>query len=374
MRILLLADINSVHTRRWAQGLSEQGLDIGVFSLNPPDPMLKPVPDIKVFIPGNISSGLASSSLMAKTKYLFYIRELKRAITIFRPALVHAHYASSYGTLGNLSGFHPFFISLWGSDVYDFPKKNFLTRSLLRFNLSAADLILSTSHAMAKEASLYTRKHITVIPFGIDLDRFRPIIREGALQNEKIIIGTAKALESEYGIEYLIRAFALVCQRNPGNSLFLKIAGGGSLEGSLKALALATGFGDRIEFAGKLDHGEIPSFLRQLDIFAALSLSESFGVSVIEASACSIPVLVSRIGGLQEVVDEDVTGIVVPAKDVEASASALESLVLSTELRIRLGRNGREKVEKMYDWKDNITVMVKTYQLFFSLIFLFCNN
>jgi glycosyltransferase involved in cell wall biosynthesis len=365
MRILLLADINSVHTRRWAQGLSEQGLDIGIFSLNPPDPLLKSLPDIKVFIPGNISSGLAGSSLMAKTKYLFYIRELKRATTTFRPGIMHAHYASSYGTLGNLCGFRPLLISLWGSDVYDFPRKNLLTRKLLRFNLSAADLILSTSYAMAKEASKYTRKRISIIPFGIDLDRFKPAIRVVALQNDNIIIGTAKALEPEYGIEYLIRAFALVCQRNPEKSLLLKIAGGGSLEASLKTLALATGIGDRIEFTGRLDHGEIPAFLGQLDIFAALSLSESFGVSVIEASACAIPVLVSRIGGLKEVVDEDVTGLIVPAKDVEASASALESLVSDPELRIRLGRNGREKVEKMYDWKDNIAKMVNIYQLFF---------
>lgn len=362
MRVLLLADGNSVHTRRWAVALVARGVETAVFSLNPV------VPDeggafteYKVFVPGSISDGISSKSLLRKVSYLFYIAELKRVISDFKPDIVHAHYASSYGTLGVLSGFRPLFISLWGSDVYDFPRRNFIARAILKYNLSAATLILSTSNTMAKEAGRYTGKEIRTLPFGIDLEKFSASPRSDQKQPGEIVTGTVKALEREYGIDILIRSFAKVCERNPERKIRLKIAGGGTLEKQLKDLATVTGFGSRIEFAGRLNHHDIPSFLRQLDIFVALSVSESFGVSVIEASACELPVVVSDAGGLPEVVDDGITGLIVPVGEVEQAATAIGNLVNDADWRVRLGANGRKKVEKMYNWLHNVDEMVAIY-------------
>ena len=345
-----------------------RGVETAVFSLNP---VLKEEGGAfcgyKVFVPGSITGGISSKSLLRKVSYLFYIAELKRVIRDFRPNIIHAHYASSYGTLGALSGFLPLFISLWGSDIYDFPRRNFIARAIVKYNLSAATLILSTSNTMAKEAGRYTGKEIRTLPFGIDLEKFRALPQSDQKQPGEIVTGTVKALEREYGIDILIRSFAKVCERNPDQKIRLKIAGGGSLEKQLKDLATATGFGNRIEFAGRLNHHEIPSFLRQLDIFVALSVSESFGVSVIEASACELPVVVSDAGGLPEVVDNGITGIIVPVGDVEQAAAAIGKMVNDAELRVRLGANGRKKVEKMYNWRHNVDEMVAIYARYESI-------
>jgi glycosyltransferase involved in cell wall biosynthesis len=100
-----------------------------------------------------------------------------------------------------------------------------------------------------------------------------------------------------------------------------------------------------------------------LDISVSVSItdSESFGVAVIEASACEKPVIVANVGGLPEVVEDEVTGFVVPPQDAEATASALEKLVLNKSLRQEMGNAGRQRVQRLYDWKNNVQQMLSIY-------------
>ena len=92
----------------------------------------------------------------------------------FKPQLLHANYATSYGLLGAMTGFHPFVLSVWGSDVFTFPKKSFAHKMLFKYNLNKADKILSTSRFMSQEISKYTSKKIEITPFGVDLEKFYP--------------------------------------------------------------------------------------------------------------------------------------------------------------------------------------------------------
>ena len=368
MKVLLLADVNSIHAQRWAVSLYDRGIGIGIFSLNRPKQNVAGSPEffskpIPVFYPYRLKADLSASGLITKIKYLTVIMSLRKAIKTFDPDIVHAHYASSYGTLLSLSGFQPGIISLWGSDIFDFPKRSLLTKSLLKFNISRAGMILSTSNAMAAEAANYTKKQIKIIPFGIDPEKFKPGTTASLFNHGDFVIGTVKALEPEYGIEFLIRSFALLCDKHAEFPLRLLIVGDGSLVKPLKKLAESTGYGDLILFAGKALHEEIPKYLNMMDVFAALSLSESFGVSVIEASACELPVVVTSIGGLKEVAEDMVTGLLVPPATIIEPADAFEKLIFNTGFRKQLGRNGRLRVEKMFNWKDNVEEMIKTYQL-----------
>ncbi len=367
MKVLLLADVNSIHTQRWARSLSEQGIQIGIFSLNRPKSdaakglasLSNPIP---VFLPSGLDDDLSASGLIEKLKYLTVVPSLRRTIKKFNPDIVHAHYASSYGTLGSLGGFSPCILSLWGSDIFDFPKRSFLTRKLLKFNLSRADKVLSTSHAMAAEAAIYTRKKIEIIPFGIDTEKFRPGKINSIFNPGDFVIGTVKALEPEYGIEFLIKSFEYFCRNHSGISLRLLIVGEGSLAKPLRKLADSTGFGDRICFTGKISHEDVPRYLNMMDVYAALSLSESFGVAVIEASASELPVVVTNIGGLKEVVEDGITGLMVPPATIKEPAEAFEKLIANEDLRLKLGRNGRLRVEKMYNWKHNVDEMIRIYR------------
>ena len=362
----MLADPTSSHTIKWARSLATHDLKIGIFGLTTVDTSIyQDYPTITLFSAGftftTVKSSLAS---LNKLQYLRALPHLKKVIHYFKPDIIHAHFATSYGLLGALSGFHPYLISVWGSDVYDFPRKSFLHQALLRFNLRQADKILSTSHIMATETGPHTYAPVEVTPFGIDIDIFKPFLVNGLFKFGDIVIGTVKTLEKKYGIEYLIRAFKILKQRNPTLPLKLLIVGGGSQEKCLKDLTEELQLeGDTI-FTGRVPYDQVPDYYNMLTIFVALSTqdSESFGVAVIEASACEKPVVVANVGGLPEVVEDGTTGLVVPARNPEKAAAAIEQLIHDEALRRKMGKQGRERVKRLYNWPNNVAQMIDIYR------------
>lgn len=363
-KILLLADAYSNHTYKWAVALSEQGYTICIFSLSRQDVHLYDnVKNVKV-VYNTISKNLFQkpSSNILKLQYLTALFRLKKTIKQFQPDIVHAHYASSYGLLGVLSRFQPLIISVWGSDVYEFPLKSAFHKKLLRFNLKHADHIFATSVALAVETKKYTNKPIEITPFGIDTKVFKPFEVKSLFDKDEIVIGTIKSLETVYGIDYLIKAFNILRLKHPELPLRLLIVGSGSKEGQLKALANDLNLGSGVVFTGRIKFEDLPDYHNMITIFAALSLSESFGVAVLEASACSKPVVVSEAGGLPEIVENNVTGLIVPPANESEAAEAFEKLILNKKLQFELGMNGRNKVRANFNWDDNVKKMTELYQ------------
>ncbi len=111
----------------------------------------------------------------------------------------------------------------------------------------------------------------------------------------------------------------------------------------------------------------MPAELNKLDVYVALSRthSESFGVAVIEASACGLPVVVADVGGLPEVVERDLTGFIVPPNDPAAAAKAIARLIGDGQLRRRMGDAGRAHVAAHYEWSACVD---RALALFRSLI------
>ncbi len=361
MKILLLSDCNSVHTIKWAKGLSKQGLDIIIFSLG----VLK-VGDyqntrVKVITAGN---SVSRENWLDKLQYLKVLPQLKKVIEGEQPNIVHSHYATSYGLLGALSKFKPFVLSVWGADVFDFPKVSFLHRNIVKYNLKCADKILSTSNVMAKEIKLYTDKDIEVTPFGIDMEIFKPQRETSLFDEEDIVIGTVKTLEEKYGIRHLIDAFKILVDKYPEKPLKLLLVGGGSQEKMLKAKVKELGIEAKVVFTGQIPFDQVPKYHNMLSVSVSVSVSdgESFGVAIIEASACEKPVVVSNVGGLPEVVENGVTGIVVPPRNPQVTFEAIEKLLLDENLRKQMGKAGRERVRNLYDWNDNVQQMIGIYK------------
>ncbi|AZJ32467.1 Glycosyltransferase involved in cell wall bisynthesis [Tenacibaculum mesophilum] len=361
MKILLLSDCNSIHTIKWATSLFKKSIDVSIFSINKCKVVdYEEYPAIKIY--DSTVKVTRSESTLDKVRYLKLLPQLKKVIGEIEPDIVHAHYASSYGVLGALCNFSPFILSVWGSDVFSFPKKSFLYRSILKFNLRKANKILSTSHIMAKETSLYTEKKIIITPFGVDIEKFSNQKKETLFNEEDIVIGTIKALEEIYGIKYLIEAFAVICKKYKNLPLKLLIVGEGSQERELKNQTKKLNIEDKVVFTGKIPFENIPNYHNMLSISVYLSKEESFGVAIIESSSCEKPVIVSNVGGLPEVVKDGVTGIVVPGQNIDKTVQALEKLILDKNLQEQMGKAGRKRVEKMYNWEENVQQMIKIYE------------
>lgn len=134
MKLLLLSDPNSVHTIKWAKSLAQYGIDIIIFGLG--DFIVNDYDDIKNITVKTLNETVTrDEGALSKLKYLKAIPTIKNIIKDFEPDIVHAHYASSYGLVGALSGFHPFVVSVWGADVFSFPLKSPIHKMMLKYNL-----------------------------------------------------------------------------------------------------------------------------------------------------------------------------------------------------------------------------------------------
>ncbi len=341
MRILLLSAASSVHTLRWANALAAKGHEVQLASQHRA-------------LPGFLGD-IAIHPLphLAGAGYLLNGRNVRRLVSELRPDVVNAHYATGYGNLARAVRNVPVVLNVWGSDVFDFPEKSALHHWWLRRNLRAAFRLVSTSEVMADRTHrlLPGRPRPTVVPFGVDMARFVPRTRQGDPEGP-VVIGTVKTLAAKYGIDTLIKAFALLMTKPGMERARLRIVGAGPDGSLLRSMVGAAGLHDRVTFTGAVPHDKVPEELQAMDVFVALSRadSESFGVAVIEASACALPVVVSDAGGLPEVVVDGTTGRVVPRNDPAAAADAIARLVGSLELRRGWGRAGRERVETHYEW------------------------
>jgi glycosyltransferase involved in cell wall biosynthesis len=168
-------------------------------------------------------------------------------------------------------------------------------------------------------------------------------------------------MDESYGIDVLIRAFRLLTERHPDAPCKLVLVGGGTRENEYKRLAQRLGLGARVDFAGRVPHERVPEYLRSFSVFAALSRRESFGVAVLEASACGIPVVVTNVGGLPEVVADGQTALMVSPDDEIEAAGCFERLLLSPSLRNSLGQAGQRWVRRRFEWNRTARVMETLY-------------
>jgi glycosyltransferase involved in cell wall biosynthesis len=357
LKILLLGAGSSIHVQRWVNALLLRGHRVHLVTQHPSDVLMA-------------SPGFSLSILPFKGKwgYVLNARAFSKHVEAFKPDIIHAHYASGYGLMASLSRKKPLFLSVWGSDVYDFPYQSRLNTLIIRWNLKNADAVASTSQVMVQQVENLVpqlKDQIFVTPFGVDLEQFKP--RTDVKVSEQITIGTVKTLAEKYGIDTLISAFALLTQdpqlKELGlvEKLRLVIVGGGPLRGNLEQLALELGIQDKTEFVGQVEHETVPDWLRKLDVYVAASRQESFGVAVLEASACAIPVIVGNVGGLPEVVNDQVTGFVVEPDRPDLIAEKCKAMILSKELRSVMALEGRKWVEREYAWDECVDHMIRCY-------------
>lgn len=352
MKILILSSAESPHTIKWVNTLSEdQKLSIILVSRHK--------------LRSKISDKVKFYQLRQKSKlsYLTSIFEFNSIIKKENPDIIHAHYASGYGTLAMLSR-HDYILSVWGSDIYDFPS-NTIKKLIIKTNLKMAKKIYSTSHTMAKEIAKYTKKQIKVIPFGVDTRIFnKNSNHEYSKTNDSIHIGIVKVIDYKYGIDTLIQGFSIYNNRFNSNSKLTIIGNGPQLQ-EMKDLASSLKVNEKINFVGWVDNKELPNFLNEFDIFVLTSRldSESFGVAAVEASACYLPCIVTNVGGLTEVVKDGITGIVIPKDDPLSLAEKISFLVDNPGVRKKMGDQGRQNVEQNYNWTINVESMKNEYRI-----------
>jgi len=346
-RIMLVAPANSIHTQRWANALSQQGHFVSVVSLHKP------------------MNGYSDQIEMSILKlpvifgYLFGFKKIRPLIDAFKPDILHAHYATGYGLLARLVNFKPYILSVWGSDVLSFPNKSPLHKFILCKNIQSPGYLAVTSKVLENEVRKFTiNENITITPFGVDTKRFNTEERK---YDNALTIGTIKALEHKYGVDRLITAFALARKKGLESSVQLRIVGSGKDKKKLVDQCKRLEISDSVNFIDYVPHEKVPDELKKIDVYLALSRSESFGVAPLEASATGIPVICSNVGGLPEVVQHKKTGFLTTDNVEESAANYILRLANSKELRKSMGEHGRDFVDSNYSWEKSVNKMVSLY-------------
>jgi teichuronic acid biosynthesis glycosyltransferase TuaC len=292
--------------------------------------------DIEVFRPRTIIFPKNFPfSLLGFSFYFSLLRCAKQIERGFPFNLIHAHTAYPDGFAAVMLGRalqRPVVMTLHGGDVTMYFKR-YLWRKLGLWAVSNADRVIAVSDSLRNivvgEYGVDGDK-VTVIPNGVDVAKFAPMPRTKALERLGLEPETSRILyvggiKRSKGIDYLLKAAKRLMETFHRPIEVLLIGEGGYEQGA-KLLPEELGIANAVTFVGKRPNPEIPLWINACDLLVLPSLSEGFGVVLIEAMACGKPVVATRCGGPEDIVNPD-TGMLVPPGDEAALAEALQQVL-----------------------------------------------
>jgi len=233
-----------------------------------------------------------------------------------------------------------------------------------RFGIQRSDAITAVSAWLVEKTREICGdcKTIDVIHNFVDLDRFNPgqatdeVRRTYAPDGERILVHISN-LRPVKRVEDAVRAFARVASKMPA---VLLIVGEGPEAGHAAQAASEAGVGDRVHFLGNQDGIEV--LLASADIFLLPSEFESFGLAALEAMACGVPVVATSSGGIVEVVEDEISGRLVPRGDVDALAGACLDILSNEELQRQMGAAGRQRAAELFARDAILDQYVEVYE------------
>lgn len=207
------------------------------------------------------------------------------------------------------------------------------------------------------------REKMFVVPSGVDTDRFQPLppadfkARLG-LPSDRQVVGVVTRMRVRKGVEEYLRAIAQLRRRHP--RVHGVVAGEVSLDDdSVQPLVHEFGLEDGLTLLGR--RSDMPEVLTAFDIFVLSSHDEGMSNAILEAMAMEKPVVATDVGGTCEVVQHGRTGLLVPPRDPEALAAAIDELLLQPERAAEMGRQGRRVVEEGFSARSMVRQMERVY-------------
>ncbi len=279
---------------------------------------------------------------------------------------VHAHWATYPTTVAYL-------IHQWCGIRYSFTAHAYdiyMMERMLPAKLARAEFVVTCAETnkryLASLCEADRRAPILVNYHGTDLGRFRFVERDRERCYRIVSCGWLKEYK---GFHLLLRAVARLVER--GIDASLAIAGDGPQRSYLERLARELGIADRVTLHGYLRHDQIFELYRGADVFALPSVvlgrygrQDVIPNVLAEAMSVGLPVIGSAIGGVPELVTDGLDGLLVPQRDVEALADALERIWHEPETAARLAKAGRSKVEQIWDREKNLRQLGKFFDTY----------
>lgn len=238
-----------------------------------------------------------------------------------------------------------------------------LTRWLIR----RQDAVIATS----AQAAGYLERPATVIQHGVDTSVFHPapdraaLRRDLGLDPDAVLVGCFGRVRAQKGVDLLVEAALATFPRHPRAQLIMAgriTPDNRGFADDLIARAQAAGFGDRIRFLGELPWAQVVRHYQALDLFAAPARWEGFGLTPLEAMACGVPVIASRVGAYESLIRDGETGTLIPRDDAAALAAALDHWLSDDAARAAAGRAARAHVTAHHTIEAEAAAIVAVYR------------
>lgn len=363
LSLAFLGDPNSVHVRRWLRYFADRGHRITL--LVPENQVvvagLQPEISVQTFVPFSRQRERLLGGLEAR-------RSLSAMLRRIEPDVLHAHYATGNAWHAWLSGFHPFAITVWGSDVLATGRRGPRGRFYARVALRAADLVTGGSeHLIRAAVAAGARPERTrFVHLGVDTERFSPGPDPLELRSRLDVVGR-RVLVSNRLIAPLYRQAVVVqaLARLPSDVVAVMTTYRAAPDevAAVEELAGKLGVVDRLRVVDAFEESELPDLYRLADVVVSIPASDGGPATVAEALAVGRPVVATDLPSVREWLGELDPDALVPVDDVAATTAAIE-IVLSRGRAEREERatRGRAAVVERADWRANMQRVEMLYR------------
>ena len=312
------------------------------------------------------------SSYKHPEQWMRLIPAFVKTVESLRPDLIHAGPIQSCGLLTALSGFQPFLAMSWGSDVLVDAGRDAFWEWMSRYTLSRCGMLACDCEAVAARArELAGGRALPNVqfPWGIDLKDFTP--GKTALHpqpdgwQDAFVIYSNRSWSEGYGVDTLLKAFAAAFHRQP--RLRLILVGSGPLECEVYQLIHELGIASAVHMPGRKANAELAGLLRAADLYVSCASSDGTSISMLEAMATGLPVVVTDIASNREWVTPSVNGWLCADKDtISFSGAMLEAVALGSVERAQMGSANRELAEERANWEKNSLKLFQAYDALIS--------
>ncbi|MDZ7260783.1 MAG: glycosyltransferase family 4 protein [candidate division KSB1 bacterium] len=358
LRLLFIGDPAAIHVQRWVRYFAQTGHEVH----------LVPYPDSFSAVAQGTFEGVHIHKGEFRrrmknwrgfySKYLIVenIFRVRRLLSQNEFDLLHAHYISACGWTGAWTGFHPFVLTAWGSDVNVDPYRSPFYQYLTRLAIRRADLITANSNDLKKKliALGADQNKIRVIQGGLELEKFPfqrgndLLRRQLGLREEKVVLST-RMLGQVYNLDIVVKSIPLVRAEVPEIKFIFIYRGTQEQEKELRKLVQELGVSDVALLMGPVDNNRIAEYYHLADIFVSVASSEGMPGSLTEAMACGAVPIVSDLPFVKEWIRPNINGLVVPVRNANTLAQAIVTLLRDPQKRMTMAQRNRELVVKQAD-------------------------
>jgi L-malate glycosyltransferase len=364
VKILYLTDNNSVHNQRFLEKMTDAGHEVWYWNLTTTRPVENPpVSGDRSIISAKSIDGASPG------QYRELLQQMQSVLQELQPALVHAGPIQSAGYLAALANYHPLLLMSWGSDLLLHAERSSEWKHATEFTLQKADALFCDCENVLRKAHtyrLFSNSQIVQFPWGIKRGVFSP---QGSLPpgelfetraGETTFIHT-RSWDPLYGTDVLLDGFRRAQRMN--SSLHLLLLGNGSLEQSIRDYVNAHGLSDAVSLIGPQPAQDLPMWFRAAGGYISCAKSDGTSISLLEAMATGLPVIVTDIPSNREWVTEPDNGWLARAGSAESVAKCMLCVAqLTPEERKAIAERNRRIVAERADWDKNFPRLLEMYE------------